>query len=441
MKNIPQVSETMRWILGPVADELGWMTGFNQRSSGKVSGSAFVQSLVFSTLEDAQISYRQLSQAALDCGVCLTPQAMEARFSRAAADLVRRVLEVAVEQVIAGQPSAIPLLQRFAGVELRDSSVIVLPDVLQSIWPGVGGTRGATAAVKLQVRLDYCSGQLAGPILQAGREHDSHSPFQSEPLPQQAVRMGDLGFFSLRQFQQDEHQGVYWFSRLKVGLRVYDQDGKELDLPGWLPQLAEGRTERLIYLGRNSRLPARLIVERVPQEVAEQRRRKLKNNYAHKKQVRISKESLLLAGWTLIVTNIPLKLLSISEALVLLRLRWQIELLFRLWKSLFLIDEWRTHNTWRILAELYAKLLAVLILHWIGLTEVWLYPHHSLWKAALTVRHFATCLALALSDPLALQHLLEHLQLHLRKLCFLNPRRASPNAYQLLLDPDCTTLV
>ncbi len=46
-----------------------------------------------------------------------------------------------------------------------------------------------------------------------------------------------------------------------------------------------------------------------------------------------SAEALYLAGWTLLVTNVPRQRLCLPEALVLLRLRWQIERLSRLWKE------------------------------------------------------------------------------------------------------------
>ena len=46
------------------------------------------------------------------------------------------------------------------------------------------------------------------------------------------------------------------------------------------------------------------------------------------------------ATWTIVVTNVPRELLNVEEAMLLARLRWQIELLFKLWKSHGGIDEW-----------------------------------------------------------------------------------------------------
>ena len=49
-------------------------------------------------------------------------------------------------------------------------------------------------------------------------------------------------------------------------------------------------------------------------------------------------------------------LLTLTEVLVLLRARWQIELLFKLWKSHGHIDESRSAQPWRVLTEVFAKL-------------------------------------------------------------------------------------
>ena len=41
------------------------------------------------------------------------------------------------------------------------------------------------------------------------------------------------------------------------------------------------------------------------------------------------------------------------------------ELLYKLWKQNGLVDEWRTANRWRVLCELYAKLMGLLLQHWL----------------------------------------------------------------------------
>jgi hypothetical protein len=438
MKTITRIAKAIQTILGQVSDEIGVETGFTQRKS-KVTGSVFVQTLVFSSLEKPDWGYTQLVASAMNAGVAVSKQGLEQRFSERSAELARRVLGKAVETVIQTELTALPLLDRFNGVYIRDSSVISLPKELEKLWPGSSSSHGSSAGIKLHVRLEVCGGQLAGPVLAPGREHDSRSPFQAEKLPVGALRMGDLGFFSLKQLAEDDHQGIFWLTRYKAGTRLYDPHGQPIDLLAWLRCQTEVRFECDVLLGKQHPLTSRLVAERVPAQVVEKRKRKLRE-YARKKQTPLTAELLALAEWTLILTNIPTFLLSIPEALVLLRVRWQIELLFKRWKSLFSIDEWRSANPWRILTELYAKLLTVVMAHWSLLTAAWHTPHPSFWKATLVVQHFATSLALALASLTWLEFVLALIQRHIFAYCHLDTRRNRPSFFHLLDYSPCTTL-
>ena len=128
-------------------------------------------------------------------------------------------------------------------------------------------------------------------------------------------------------------------------------------------------------------------------------------------------------------------LLSATEALLLLRARWQVELLFKLWKSHGLLDESRSAKPWRRLCELYAKLLALLVQHWLLLLSCWRYPDRSLVQAAQTIQRFATALALELTDLKRLAAVLGKLQACLRVGCRITKRKTTPATYQLLLAP------
>ena len=136
----------------------------------------------------------------------------------------------------------------------------------------------------------------------------------------------------------------------------------------------------------------------------------------------------------------PPNLLSIPEALVLRHVRSQIELLFKRWKSLFKIDEWRSAKVWNILTELYAKLLSAVIHQWVLLTGMNQISHPSFWQAALVVRKFATSLAIALPNFSALIDVLTLIAQHFQAHCRLGIRKSRPSLYQLLENPQCITL-
>ena len=75
---------------------------------------------------------------------------------------------------------------------------------------------------------------------------------------------------------------------------------------------------------------------RVPQEVADRRRQKAKDK-AKSKGRTPSQAYLALLDWTLFVTNVPAEMLSGQQVATLYRVRWQVELVFKLWKSYCLL--------------------------------------------------------------------------------------------------------
>src|SRR5882724_6947541 len=102
------------------------------------SGASFVQTLTFGWLANPQASLDELADLAADLGCSVSPQALDQRFTPAAADCLARVLEAALLRLVQADPVAAPLLQRFGGVYVRDCSTISLPGALAGAWPGVG---------------------------------------------------------------------------------------------------------------------------------------------------------------------------------------------------------------------------------------------------------------------------------------------------------------
>ena len=445
MISIAEVAEAVENVLTVTASTLARPSGFVQRAS-KLSGSLFAKTLVLGWLENSNASLSELCQVTAELGVSLSPQGLEARFDKGAVAFFEQLLGAAVTKLLAADRVAIPILWRFSAVILEDSTVIGLPDALVEYWQGTGERTGHNqAALKLQVRLDFLTGCLFGPLLQDGRAQDKTSPLKDRALPEGSLHLADLGFFVLEQLKAESAATVYWLRRLPVSVVVFDvstdqvstdQDGVRWELWRLLEaKRAQGadRLDLLVRLGLEAQLDARLLAVRVPKEVADERRRKLHVEARHKGQT-VSQARLKLCDWTVLVTNCPVELLSLDEALVLARVRWQIELLFKLWKSEGLRDWSSSAKPLRILCEVYAKLLGLLLQHWLLLLSCWQRPEKSLTKAAATVRFNVALLIVALKGLFDLQTALEQIRSTIALGCRMTPRRKKPNAYQLLLN-------
>ena len=230
MSSVPEVAQAMGEVLGAGAEQAAAETGLVQRRS-RLTGSAFTQTLVFGWLADPDASLSSLTQMAATLGTPISPQALFQRFTPRAAECLGRVLAAAVAEVIAAEPVAVPVLQRFNAVLVMDSSTIMLPDALGEIWTGCGG-RGSfgQSALKLQVRLDLTTGRMLGPFLDHGRSPDNTVAAQRAPLPSGALRIADLGYYRLDAFRAIAAQDGYFRSRYKAGTKLYQSDGAELDL-------------------------------------------------------------------------------------------------------------------------------------------------------------------------------------------------------------------
>jgi hypothetical protein len=438
MTTIAQLSSHLQTLFTTTANALGRSSGFVQRRS-KLTGALFAQTLVFGYLATPQAALPELAQAAAAAGVSISPQGLDQRCTEDAAIFLEQLVGAAIQTLIDAEATLVPLLARFSAVVLLDATTIVLPDALGDWWPGCGGRSetNTSAALKVHVRYDLLHGGLTGLVLTDGRTHESTTPVQTAPLPAGALRVSDLGFFDLEVFAQVSEEDAYWLSRLHQGTALFDLVGRRVALHTVLR--GAFLVDWTVSLGVERRLPARLLAVRVPAEVANQRRRQLRERAAKHGRTPTA-ESLALADWTVLVTNAPASLLTIQEALVLLRARWQVELLFKLWKQHGHLDESRSRKPWRVLTEVFAKLLALLVQHWVVLTGCWDQADRSLVKAAQTLRAHALHLLSALRSAPQLRRALTIIHRCLRAGCRLNRRKRHPNTYQLLLTPTLQSL-
>ena len=433
MASLPQVAAALRSALLEMGDPGASASGFCQRRS-KLTPAVFVQTLVLGWWQDPAASLRQLCQVAALRGVDISPQGLDQRFTEAAARLLKACLDATLTRLVRGTPVTTPLLDRFPAIYLLDSTTITLPDALAASWPGCGGrvTTNTQAALKCTVALDLRQGSLAHLDVTSGRTQDRATEVQAMPVPRGALRIADLGFWSLPVFRRIAAGGGYFLSRYHSQTSVAVA-GVRLDLPRWLRQ-QEPIVDVPVTLGLTDPLPVRLLAIQVPQVVADARRRP-RRGAAHTRGQGVPRTTLALAGWTILVTNVPADRLSVDEAEVLRRLRWQIELVFKLWKQHGQVDTSRSAKPWRILCEVYAKLLALVLQHGVLLLAGGTFGEHSLVPAAATIRGMVFPLALALDHPGQLCRVLQAITPLLQAAGAPNKRRTRPSAAQLLADP------
>jgi hypothetical protein len=423
METLTQVAETMQYLLTEEADRLGRESGFIQRQR-KLSGASFVQTLVFGWMAKGNSTMEELSQSAANVGVQVSRQGLDERFTEAASGFLQQMVEASVNCVLQGNLARTKVLERFNGVYVEDSTVIELPPDLQAVWVGCN-----QSALKLSVRWELQRGGLEVVELQHGREHDQQAMLHQLPTPAHALQLRDLGYFELDTLQAQSDNGSYWVMRYKVGTGLLTVHGDPIVLEQCLTRRPSEVVEWDVLLGVAARLPCRLVAQAVSSDVLKQRQKELKV-WQHKHQKQASSVKWALLGWDIYLTNAPLSVLSAAEVFEVAHVRWQLELLFKLWKSESFLDTWRSDNPWRILCEVYAKLIAVIIQHWLILMGD---GHHfvkSLVQMSRTIQKKAWHLAAVLSQPQALLNALTDIQRCFSWGCRISLSAASPPTFQ-----------
>jgi hypothetical protein len=242
------------------------------------------------------------------------------------------------------------------GVELRESPGIHLSlrDATVINAPGSTGTEW-----RLHLKLD-----LGRRCISAVELTDAHGGESLARLPIEPgeIQVGDRGYSHAKGIGAVLHAGAHVVVRINwYNLPLWTATRTKVDLVAWLSQLSTP-ADQLVYLETpDGRFLLRVIAVPLPVQAAEEGRRRARKA-ATKKGHTVSAGTLLAAGFLLVVTDLPQTAWPIARILWLYRLRWQIELQFKAFKSLLHFDHLRAKDPRLVRTYLYAKLLIVLLL-------------------------------------------------------------------------------
>ena len=437
--SVAELQTVLQDLFFDTADRLARETGFCQRVR-KLPGAVFAQSLVFCLLENPDASLDDFSLFAFEhLGVDASAQAFDDRFTPQAACLLRQLFFEALDRSFNSTRAALlPLLRRFQGVYVRDGVLIRLPACLAGLFPGRKGHGPAAsgAAVKLVLEMEVATGQFTAVSELVGRANEKTAEAAWQPLPPGALLLEDMGFFSGERLQMYIKQGVYILTRIPVWTVMYTPKGKPLNLVKLLRRAKGHQLQRQVRILHKDKVLLRLLAVRVPEKVAEERRERVRRE-AKERGRAVSQKKLELCAWNVLLSNAPRAMLSLWEACDLRRVRWQVELVFKLFKSEGGLERTRSENPWRVLSEMYAKLLAMVVQQWLLLAAGYVMLKHSARRAARRVRQRAGEVVRALNSLEGLGWEVVRLHRVLRRHCTIKRRRCTPSTYDRLaaLDP------
>lgn len=352
--------------------------GFVQRCTGRLDGDEFAQTLII----ESQDGEKNTLRAAIDTlgkikpKAKMTIQGIRKRInSQAAVNLIKGIFERSFHIIMTQMNRELTkiknengLLNFFGNVYLQDSSEAQLDEALKDDYMGSGGGNGngkGEASVKTDLIYEYKNKSFAGlEITDRSKPDTVLGGNIFKVLKKGDLIIRDLGYSVIRFFEQIETLGAFFLSRLHSNLCVYlkNTDTQPLSLGSFLEKRMKksGIVDAMVYIS-NQMFQCRLVAYRAPPEV-EKERRKAYLKQCKKKKRKPDPEYIKRLSFTIFITNVPVSIWPGWAVGTVYRLRWQVELIFKSWKSDLNFDCLAGTNVFRIQCLIYARLTAILMM-------------------------------------------------------------------------------
>jgi len=363
--NVTDCSKQLQALFGDIAAKIASETNFIQRSR-KITALDFLLAVALGFLNNKNGTLETIVENFEQQGIKITAQGVSKRFTKQAAEFFKQMIATACVLLVGANVEILPLTRRFTGVYVEDCTTVRLPSDLIDELPGCGGSGSDEkgAAIKAFARIELLTGKFDEMIFDSGKTSDFKLVARAKSLPKGSLRLSDMGFFDLERLRLEHLLGIYWITRIPAGTLV-EIGGVQKSIGKYLSSCQENRIDIRAFLGKD-RLPIRFVAFRAPEHVIRQRKARLKKDMT-KKGRQPSQEQLWLCNWTVMATNLSEAEYKADEVYTLYRIRWQIELVFKLWKSEGGVASSHGKTGYRCLCEFLAKVLGQMVANWLML--------------------------------------------------------------------------
>jgi hypothetical protein len=326
----------------------------------------FFDSLIFDAISEKSKSCNQMAIETKSMhGIEISKQGIDQRFNNGACEYIQSL----ISEVLSSQISRsldIGWLQFFERVIIKDSTKFDLSDRLKEKLPGFGGSASKAGAC-VQYEFDIKTGHVNDLAITPANWADSKNALSTiNAVKKGDLTIRDLGYFTTEFFKELQKKEAYFLSRLNTQIIVYQKkegELKELDFGNLYQTMIKGNIKSLdmdVFIGRNDKFPVRLIMEPISEAVFN-KRMKNRSDYNKKKGYQMSQKYCDRCRFNLFITNILRTNMEGMAITKIYKVRWQIELIFKVWKSIFGLHNLNPMRYERLMSTLNARLLVVLV--------------------------------------------------------------------------------
>jgi len=335
-------------------------SGFIQREN-KLTAPAFLQMCIEAPINKGHgHTLTELCTHLVGLGVVMCNQSLNEQFKKESVDFVKKIFEQLLLYHLLESAKQIDIFNEFSGIYLEDSTSFLLPTHLRNDFKGPGGT-ASDAMIKLNLLLDI-KGHDSQITLSDGTRNDK--TFLTDDIKENALYLRDLGYHKLEYFERINQANAFYVSRLKSCVYLYwNKDKKEqpIDLQSLIDGLEENQYLDIeVYAGQKKRIKTRLVIQKVPEEVAAKKRGKMKKDKRGNDR-NVSQQRLDFCSCNAFITNLDQQQWQAHMIAAIYKIRWQIEIIFKVWKSIFKLGNVHKMKVERFLCLLYGHLIWILL--------------------------------------------------------------------------------
>jgi len=303
-------------------------------------------------------------------GIEIRKQSLHERFNHNALAFLKEALEKLLHQQFEPQIALFKDLKGFRRILIKDSTCFQIDTSLAQYYEGSGGG-GSEASVRIQFEYDILSGRINDLSVSAFNHQDAKDSLETIELTKQGdLIIRDIAYMGLQVLQMIQSLNGFYLCRpnpIVSILQKLSEDGYEkvdfVEVAHYMKTHHLSCLEKEAYLGSKEKIKTRLIVYLLPEEEYAKRIRKAQKNNKKKSRKPLSKEYKARAALNLFVTNTDPEQIPMEKAWDFYRLRWQIELIFKIWKSICHIEKVKKVKKHRLECYIYAKLVLI-VLSW-----------------------------------------------------------------------------
>jgi hypothetical protein len=342
--------------------DLARQSGFQQRES-KLRPAEFVDMLMFSDQDHSQLSLQDCcNDLAQQHQKSLSKVGLHKRFNAGALAFLKSVLasQMALKLDNGNQNN----WQPFSRVLIADSSKFTLPKNFIENYPSFGNF-GVSSIMNIQYSFDLKHGNWENLELTKATQNDQgHSKKTLERIGKDELHIRDRGFITGEYLTKIVKEKAFFLNRPHPQVKLIQcSTGEALDWVKLYQKMQYSgcslETMVTVGIGKNA-IDCRLIALPVPKQVWEERIRKAQEK-AKSQKSQLSDECKARYKFNIFLTNTTLEMLNAEAVVQLYRLRWQIELVFKIWKSLLSIHKVKAVKKERMECQLIAKFIWILI--------------------------------------------------------------------------------